>query len=484
MNIVKKILLKAINSPTIMSWTSQMTIFFHGIFVTTLLLIKFPRLEYSFWMYLKILAMFGLLAESGFGHTIERAVAYFFAGAKMLPRNIDEYKKSNEKAGTPNFTKLIDLLYTTRFIYMLLCILTIIILSTVGIALLWSNFFVKTDHSIIFWTTYILMVIRTFISFQSIKWRSFMTGTRHVAELHQYNTIVGVVRIIAFIAILMSNLGMVYLMSFLLLEVAFTNYYLSSFVRKWFRKNNCRIRNSYRFNKQIFSSLWSVSWKSGLNTWGHFFASRGIDLITSQIKDTAIQANYLFTVSILGFITNIAHSPVNVNYPIYYSHMAVKKYDQLKQKASQSMFLTFIIMIAGFVLFGLLGNFFLDIIGAEDKRLVVFYIYLIICVNKFLELHAIIHGTFYISTNSVPFLIPGLTTGVLSVIICFIIYPVYGLLGIVAVQLILNMACNYWFSPYLSLKLINWPFKNYLYDIFFKGIKYWIKRISSILKNI
>jgi O-antigen/teichoic acid export membrane protein len=481
-SILKKIASKAINSATIMSWTNQMTVFFHGVFVTTLLLIKFPRLEYSYWMYLKILAMFGLLAEAGFGHTIERAVAYFFTGAKSLPRNIKEYKSSKEEQGDPNFSRLTDLLYTTRFIYMLLCILTIIILSTIGIALLWENFFVKTNHSIIFWITYGLMVVRTFISFQTIKWRSFMTGTRHVAEIHQYNTILGVIRIFAFVIILLNNLGMVYLMSYTLLEVGFTNFYLSSFVRRWFKKNNCIIRNSYRFNKQIFSSLWSVSWKSGLNLWGHFFVSKGIDLITTQIKDTAIQANYLFTVSILDFISGISHSTINVNYPVYYSYMAVKKYKQLKESASRKMFLTFTLIISGFVLFGIFGNFLLDLIGAEDKRMVVMYIYLIVCINKFLELHAIIHGTFYISTNSVPFLIPGLTTGILSVVICFLIYPVHGLLGIVAVQLTLNMACNHWFSSYLSLKLIKWPFKDYLYDIFVNGVKYWINRASGILK--
>jgi O-antigen/teichoic acid export membrane protein len=480
-NILKRLLFRSINSPTIMSWTNQMTIFMHGLFVTTLLLIKFPRLEYSYWMYLKILAMFGLLAEAGFGNTIVRAVAYFYTGAKTLPRDIKEYRESQEEQGQPNLTRLRELLYTTRFIYILLSILTILLLSTIGIALLWENFFVKSNQSMVFWITYLLMVIRSFISFQSIKWRSFMTGTRHVAELHRFNTILGVVRIVAFILILLNNLGMLYLMAFTLLEVVYTNFYLRSFVCGWFKKNNTQITGSFRFDRQIFSSLWKVSWKSALNFWGYFLASKGIDLITTQIKDTAIQANYLFTVSILDFITGIAHSPVNVNYPVYYSYMAVKKYGQLKKEAGSKIFLTILIMVAGFVSFGLLGNTLLEFIGAEDKRLIGLYIYLIICTNKFLELHGVIHGTFYISTNSVPFLIPGLTTGVLSVVISFLIYPVYGLLGIVAVQLTLNMACNYWFAPYITLKLIKWPFKEYLNDIFFNGTKYWISRVTGIL---
>ena len=88
-----RIINKVSSSPTLLNWVNQLTIFVHGLFITSLILIKFPNLDYSFWMLLKTMTAFGLLAEAGLGRTIERSVAFFYAGASKLPRNKKEYKE-------------------------------------------------------------------------------------------------------------------------------------------------------------------------------------------------------------------------------------------------------------------------------------------------------------------------------------------------------------------------------------------------------
>ena len=98
-------------------------------------------------------------------------------------------------------------------------------------------------------------------------------------------------------------------------------------------------------------------------------------------------------------------------------------------------------------------------------------------------MHALIHGTFYISTNDVPFLIPGLITGAVTIGVGYLVIPDYGLLGLVIVQFLANLACNFWFSTYLSLKLTRWPFLVYLNDVFIEGYKYWFNRISGYIKK-
>ena len=93
------------------------------------------------------------------------------------------------------------------------------------------------------------------------------------------------------------------------------------------------------------------------------------------------------------------------------------------------------------------------------------------------EAHALIHGTIYISTNDVPFLIPGLITGGLTFLLGTLVLPRWGILGLVVLQVLLNTGNNFWYSTYLNLKLVSWPFKVYLYDVFIAGSKYWISRI-------
>lgn len=469
-----------IHSPTFMSWTEQVTVIVHGLVITSIILVKFDDLTYSFWMTLKALFEFAFLADIGFGHTLERSVAFFFAGAKKLPRNIKDYESSMEDTGEINLERLKALLYTSRGIYLALSTLTLIILGTIGVITLW-NLFTLGNHTSELWITYILLIAQAFISIQSLKWRSFMKGTKYVAFYSRINTIIGVVRIFSFFLILFNNGGILYLQSYLLAETLFANLYVRNFVLKWFRKMGTSVTGSFKIDRGIFQSLWSVSWKSGLNTMGYFFTNRGINLLTAQLKNTGLMSGFFFTYQILGFIKNFAHTPVYAHYPDYYGLIAIKKFKELKNDIRVRLFLMFIIILSGFLSFGLLGNWALDLIGT-DKRIVDASIYMMLSIYLFLDLHAIVHGTIYISTNDVPFLIPGLLTGLATVILGFVVIPHYGLQGLVFVQLSCNLAVNAWFSSYLSLKLLKWPFASYLYDILINGSIYWLNRVKGYLK--
>lgn len=305
-----------------------------------------------------------------------------------------------------------------------------------------------------------------------------MTGTQHLIQLYRWNTIVSVIRILGFLTILLSGWGVMHLMIYLVVETTVTYTYIRFFVIRWFGKQEITIKRSSKLDKEIFASIWSVTWKSGLNTWGYFFANRGVELIISQLKDTALMASFLFTYSILGFIRNIAQTPITVKYPEMYALMSGKKFERLKFIASPRIFLSLAIMIVGFVSFGLLGNWLLDIIGT-DKKIVPVTIFILMSVYLLFEANALIHGTIYISTNAVPFLIPSIITGVATFGLGMLVLPKWGLLGLVSLQVILNFGNNFWYSTYLSLKLIQWSFRDYLYDVFIGGPKYWINSLKT-----
>jgi len=474
-----RILRKFTTSPTLLNWVNQFSIFIHGIFITSLILINFPNLEYSFWMLLKTLTAFGLLAEAGLGRTIERSVAFFYAGASKLPKNKKEYSALSETSGDPNVPQLAQLLYTIKFIYLLLSAVTILLLATAGVAILW-NLFTQSNHDRSFWIAFALMIVQSSFILQSIKWRSFMAGTKHLTQLYRATTIFTVLRIFGFLALLLNHLGIEYLMGYLVVEQAVTYIYMRRFMVRWFKSQNFILKKGFKFDKSIFASLWSVSWKTGLNTWGFFFSNRGVELIISQLKDTTLMASFLFTNTILRFIRNIAQTPVTVKYPEMYGFMSGKKFRQVKDTLSPRIFLSMSIMVVGFVSFGLLGNWLLDLIGAEDKSIVPVTIFAIMSVYLILESQALIMGTIYISTNDVPFLVPGLITGAATYILGSFVLPKWGLLGLITLQMALNLGNNFWYSTYLSLKLIHWPLLTYIRDVAIEGPRYWISRIRKI----
>lgn len=480
--MLKRIINKILYSPTLMTWTEQITIVVHGLVITSIILVKFDNLSYSFWMTIKALVDFSLLADAGFGHTLERSVAFFYSGSKRLPRNIKDYENSEEQEGEPNMERLYALLCTSRGIYLILSLLTIILLGSVGTLTLW-NLLDMSHQSREFWLTFLLMMVQSFFLIQSLKWRSFLRGIRQVAVHSRFFTILGVIKILGFLILLLNNLGMLYLQIYLCAETLIMTLYFRSYIAGWFKQNGMRMGSSFKIDREIFKSLWSVSWKSGLNSIGYYMTNRGISLLTAQLKNTTLMSGFFFTYQILRFIRNFAHTPVSAHYPEYYGLIAVKKYKEYRKDARVRLFLMFLVIFTGFLLFGLLGNYILNFIGT-DKRLVHHTIYIILSVYLFLDLHALIHGTIYISTNDVPFLIPGLITGLATVFVGYFIIPYYGLLGLVIVQLATNLLCNAWFSSYLSMRLTKWKLKDYFYDILIGGLKYWIERTKGYIKTI
>ncbi len=464
-----------LNSPTIMTWANNMTVFAHGLIVTPLIVILLTKDQISVWFLLQTMVGLGLLADAGFGFTLSRAVTFFCAGVEKLPSTREEYNEKLENLGEMNKEKLASLLSTAYRVYLIINIIFILVFTPLGIAVMW-NVMSLAGHDISLWIAYGLTIMGTFVSLQTIKWSSYMTGTRRVAELTRFRTVMGLVKIIGFTLVLFLKTGVLGLSAYVFLDTVFSNIYLRNKVKNWFKAHNILVKNILFFDKEIFRSLWTATWRIGLTTWGHYFTTYGTSLIVAQVNNTALIANFLFTQKILTFIQRIAEAPFSANVPIIYTYMARKNVSEAKSEISKQLFLTILLMLSGFLFIWFFGNAILDLLNI-DIRFVSGLIYFIFMLSVFLDSHATMQGTVYISTNHVPFLIPSLVSGALMVIFGFLVLPYYGLLGLVTVKLLVGLGINNWYSTYLSLRLLNWNFLDYLGDILFSGFEYWRNKL-------
>jgi hypothetical protein len=464
-----------------MTWTSHATIFAHGLLVTPLIIIIFNKDQISVWYLLQTLVGLGLLADAGFGYTLSRAVAFFRAGVETLPSSREDFSKKLENKGVMNTKKLATLFSTSVRIYLILSLAFIALFAPLGMAVIW-NVMSLTGHDPYFWAAYALTVASTFVNLQTIKWSSYMTGVNRVAELRRFGTVLGLVKIIAFSTLLLLKTGVFGLSAWLLVESLVRNIYLKSRVKNWFRQNNIRISNVFFFDREIFDSLWTASWRLGLTMWGNYFTVYGTSLIMSQVNNTTLIADFLFTQKILTFIQRIAEAPFSANVPRIYTYIAKKEVTRVKAEISKQLFLTLTMIISGFIFIGLFGNTILSFLDI-DIRFVSGLIFIIFTTAIVLDSHATMQGTIYIATNHVPFLIPGLVSGFLMLVIGFLVLPVHGLLGLVAVKLAVGLAMNNWYSTYLSLNLLNWKFVDYLEDISLNGFDYWKNRLFVMMKH-
>ncbi|MBN1415982.1 MAG: hypothetical protein JW973_12835 [Bacteroidales bacterium] len=466
---------KVYNSPTIMSWASNFVRFGSLIFVIPLILTAYSEIEQSLWFLTSTIVGFALLADSGFGSVLVRAVAYFYAGSETIPKTKEEYENKEEiKNASPNIPKLIDLLTTSNRVYLFLGMLVIIMLMTAGMAFVW-NVMKLSGHRFDFWLAFGLMVPYCYVTILTVKWSSFIRGLGFVAMEARVNTILNVVKIVLFIILLLLKMKPAALIAVMFAESIIKIWYLRVFTLKWFKKNNATIRDTYYFNKEIFWSIWPATWKLAGIFWGNYLVDSGNSIIIAQISDTKLMSSFLFTTRIITFVRSIAQTPFFANIPSLYKLAAQKKLQDLKARSSEYIFVGVFLMVLACIILVLFGNWALQFLDTTT-RFIEPWLFLLMCLTILLDMHSSFHGTIYTSTNHVPFLIPSVLAGALIVGLGFYVLPLYGLVGILMVRFLVQFSFNNWYAMFLSLRLLRWPWLNYFYEVPKFGILYITKK--------
>jgi hypothetical protein len=455
-------------SSVLMLWASHFVNFGGSIIVLPLLLKKFTDVEISFWFLINTMLGLAMLADSGLGPTVIRAVSYFKAGMKELPNNLKEFKASKVENTEPNYEKLSVLLRTTGRVYHYISFLAVFLLSTVGLLFLW-NVLSLSGFRIDLFIAYGMIIINSFIMLQTVKWASFMTGLDYVARLSRVKTLLGVFRIMGYIVVLLLGFGIMHLVSFIFVNSIILYFYERRFIRRWFAERRIEITKFRAFDKVMFKSIWAPTWKLGGILWGGYFINYGSSIIIAQINNPALMASFLFTQRLFFIIRRVAEAPFFAHIQNVYTYLAQKDYAGLKKRFSFNIFLSLSLAIVAMVFVNLLGNHVLEFLDI-DTRFVAASIFFLMALMYVFEMHAGIHASIYLSTNQVPFLIPSLISGGLIMIGGFLVVPTYGLLGVVLVQILVQLSFNYWYSTMLSLKLLKWPFIQYIKDLGYYGV--------------
>jgi hypothetical protein len=470
---------KILNNPTLMSWASYFVQFGSVLFVFPLLVKVYTPLEQSFWWLLNTMIGFAMLADSGFGAVLLRGVSYFNTGANYLPRTREEFDRQQELPSfQPNVNKLADLLTTSNRIYSYLSLLMLALLVIAGPLILWNV--MKLSHQRLdFWLAYLFLIPNCLLMIITVRWKSFLRGLGFIAKEARISTYLGVLRLVGFIIILSFRLSPLYLIMYMLVDALLRYYFLRRLVYQWFRSYEMKIKNKWHFDKEIFKSLWTATWKEGLIQWGNYLLASGTSIIMAQVSNTQIMANFLLTSRVLNIVSNVSEITLFSNIPKIYNLAAKNDKHNMKITAAGYMFTGLAIMIVSYLFVIFFGEKALALLN-KQSHLVPMGILIIMVLTQILDSHSTFHAGIYISTNHVPFVIPSLVSGILILGVGFIIMPVYGLIGVILLKFLVQIAFSNWYSMVLSLRLLNWPLKNYVYEFPILGSKFLYQRVKSL----
>lgn len=466
-----------------MTWAKDLVRFGSPLFVMPLAILAYSEIELSFYFIIHTIIGFAMLADSGFGSVLVRAVSYFDAGADYLPRTKEEFHEAEKFDGLPpNKQKLADLFTTTRRIYAVLSGFLILMLTTGGTAFIW-NLMEQAEHRFDLWLAFGLLIPFCVISINNVRWSSFMRGLNFVAVEARVSTIINATRILLFIVLLAFKLEPMYIVIGFLLSASANHLYLRWFINKWIRENDIQLRHSAYFDKGIFKSMWSATWRMAGILYGNFFVEQGNVILIAQITDVKLMANFLLTSRLLRIALLFSRSPLYAKIPFIYNLAAKKKFDEIKKHASQYIFLGMSMTVTAFLILGMFGNPILEL-TPKEVRLLPVGLFIIMALTEILDMHSGFHGSIYTSTNHVPFLLPSLLAGAAIFLVGkYWTLPAYGVHGIIFTRFFLQLAFNNWYAPALNLNLLKWPLHRYLFDVPSLGTKFLFQKGMSFIKK-
>lgn len=478
MKVLKKIISGIVNNATLMSWSAYFVQFGSGLLVLPLILTKYDQTDQAFWFLIGTIRGFAYLAETGLGFIIIRAVSYFFSGMKKLPKNLQEFDATdNDQNQPPNFVGLSNLLSTIKVIYIFLSTIVLILVSTLGIATV-RNLFDIAGNPPHLWWSYIFVALSTVLYMETIKWQNYMNGLNFVAKVYRFGTFTGILRITVFSVMLFMDLGIEYLSFYILLDTVWTWMYYRWFVNNWLKKNYKKC-GEVKFFKDIFLSIWPITWKTGITQWGEYFLSNGTSILAAQMQNVGLMTSFLFTKRVFELVRRTSEAPFYTHIPIIYRLMAVKDYSQLRKKASVYIFFSMVLLIGTTLILGLFGNHILGFVGI-DTTFIPTVLFIVFTTTLLIEVHAGFHANIYMSTNHIPYMFPMLISGGVLMGVGYFILEPYGLLGLLLAHQVIWLVFMGWYQVRISLNLLTWKPSVYFVDVFRNGFAYTISLASNL----
>lgn len=396
------------------------------------------------------------LMDFGFTPQISRQVSYVYSGANTLLKEGFVEGSSNEV----NYHLLACVLKVTQTIFRIISGFVLVLLLTLGTLYIYSvtKGFTNVDNSLAVW---IVFCVSSFFSIYFKYYDSLLIGRGLIKESKLCILANKISQIIMVYLLLLSGVG--------LIGVCIANLispFLGRFLAYWYfydrvtkEKLKGQIINKSE-EKNIFLAIWFNAKKLGVNFLGTYCTRQfGMFLIGLYLASDVV-ASYGLMMQFVTIVTSISVTFYNALQPQIISYKIQGNRDLTIRKFSLSVIVFYGLCISGVIAVALLGPWALTLIGS-NAQLPALYLLLLYSIVCFLEENHSNFAIFISSGNIVPFVPAALTSGFIICLGDFIVlqFTSLGLLGIILVQGIVQLAFNNWYWP-------RWVLKEYRISFF------------------
>lgn len=400
------------------------------------------------------------LFDFGFAPQFGRNISYVFSGAQAIKREGVQVIKSPLEV---NFRLLSNMIQTARLFYRVLALLVLLVMLTFGTMYMYqvTDGFVKVENTLLIW---IIFSFATFFNLNFAYYTALLTGQGLIMESKKAILLGKLAFILLAFIFLYAGLGLLGVtLAGLIMPFAqrfIAHYY---FFTKELTNNINQFKISFQEKFELFKILGYNASKLGLVLIGAFAVTRFSLFLAGLYLTLPETAAYGLMVQLFSIINTLSGTLFGIYQPrLAALRVEDNRWGMLKDFAfSMQVYYIFFLTASFTLVFS--GEWLLGLIGSNAvlPAMIIMILYGLVV---FLEGNHANFATFIITNNDIPFVPSSLVAGTIIVAGSFLVlkFTLFGLLGLVLVQGLTQLAYANWKWPYEVCKSFNISFWKFL----------------------
>ena len=277
--------------------------------------------------------------------------------------------------------------------------------------------------------------------------------------MNRWNTLFGILTLIGGFIVLKIELNIFW---FVFMTQIFV--ILSALRDKFLLINSMPVKSKiprFYWDKELFMDVWKPTWRTGLGILGSSGITEASGFIYAQYTNPGQLASYLLALRIMNFVSTISKAPFYSKLPIYNKLRAENKLAELSEITKKGIILSLLVFSITTSLLAIFTEIILIRIGS-NVEFVSLVFWFVMSLVWFIDRNDSMHAQIYSTTNKIPFYITISITGIINILLLFLLIEEYGIWSFVISTAIANLVINNWWNVKISLESLNQNIR-YLY---------------------
>ncbi len=451
---------KVSNKDILWSLLAQFFSLLTGIITLPLILKKLNAEEIGMNYIMVTISSIVVLFDFGFTAQFARNINYIFSGVDNLKHEGHEIVKEGAEI---NYHLLATMIKTAKYIYRKISFYAIIALLTIGtfyIFKITNN--IKNIHNALFiWVIYSISI---FFSIYYTYLASLLIGKGLITESNKSIFFSKIAYLILIFIFLNINLGLFGVVLAGLISPFVQRYFSFKY---FFTKEIQNAINSQAVSlndkKELFNSLWFNSKKLGIIAIGTYVVSKFNMFIAGAYLPLSEVASLGILTQLFGILTIVSSTLFNIYQPRFTTYRVKGKANLLLADFAFSMIVFYLLFILGSLVIIEIGPYILIKLNS-NINLPSFNILLLYSIVSILEANHSNFATLILTENKIPFVNSTIILGGAIIIgnLISINFTNFGILGLIAVQGIVQLSYANWKWPKVVLNYFKLNYLQFL----------------------